>query len=73
MQCVQPYTLCIHSQVTVSDDLCLWPFTLGNLLAATDDDMIGEVFRSEVVPNPDKVACAWSVIIILHVGIVATR
>ena len=31
---------------------------LGNLLATTDDNVIREVFRSEIMPNPSKIARA---------------
>lgn len=30
--------------------------SLGNLLATTDDNVIREVFRSEIMPNPSKIA-----------------
>lgn len=36
----------------------------GNLLATTDDNVIREVFRSEIMPNPSKIARACFVGII---------
>ncbi len=52
-----------------SHTICCALVKLDDLLATTDNNMVCEVLRPEIVPHTSKVARAWSVSIIsVHAG-----